>query len=78
MNDLTTLLAPNPPAVQDNDPLGFRGDFVNVERHNGHAWIMVGDTFFARIVEPKSIPQFWAAYCRGLAAAREVGRSGIG
>ncbi len=63
--------------MTDDQPLGFRGDFINIERHNGTIWVMVGDQFFAKVLEPKTIPQFWAAYCRGLAVTREMGRQGI-
>lgn len=78
MDSLTTLHEPNAPAAPDDQPLGFRGGFVTVERHNGTVWVMVGGEFFARVIEPDTVPQFWAAYCRGLAVAREVGRQGIG
>lgn len=60
-----------------SDLVGFRGDFVNIERHNGYDWIMVGEKFIARVVDRDRIEVFWAAYNRGLAVAREVGRQGI-
>lgn len=60
-----------------SDLVGFRGDFVNIERHNGHEWIMIGEQPFARVFDASLIAAFWAAYNQGLAVAREMGRQGI-
>jgi hypothetical protein len=57
--------------------IGFRGDFVTIERHQGTVWVMVGEKHFARVIDAETIPAFWAAYNQGLAVAREVGRQGI-
>ncbi len=57
--------------------IGFRGDFIAIERHNGTVWVMVGDKPFARVIEQDRIDAFWAAYNRGLGVAREIARQGI-
>lgn len=62
-HDLTALLEPNPDTVvQDDCPLGFRGDFIDIKPHQGHLWVMVGNTYFARVVDPQTMHQFWQAY----------------
>ena len=75
--ELSALLEPNPGGNGLVAPL-FPGPFLSIERRDGFAWLMIGDEFFARVSDERKIPAFWQAYGRGLAAAREVGRQGIG